>query len=396
VYLLSVSLFVLLSWGCAGVGARPSAQLAYDPALLTGERIPGAVPAPEEIPEVAIVAADGAMRAYVAAHIGEARFSATRLRLLLQGLISDGYFSGGYDPHVTLTAAEAFRSRAGNCLSYTNLFVALARAAGIDAVYQIVEVPPTWDADVGFLIRYAHVNVLLPGIQLERTRRESITIDFNVVQPDPEHARRVVSDEYAAGLFFANHAVDLLRRGEAPAAFAYLRHAIGLEPGNADLWINLGALYATLGDFDSAIEAYDVGLQIDPRNRAALAGMSRSHANRGDIATAAVYQNRVRNYLEANAYYHLALAQRALSEARYASALESIDRAIRLERRSPRMHFVKGQIHEELGDHAAARDSYRAALRLGLRNPDQLEHIERVIGMPPPDQEQRQDLANRG
>jgi tetratricopeptide (TPR) repeat protein len=393
---LSVSLLVLLGAGCVAVGPPPAESLKYDPALLSGERIPGEVPALEQMPAVAIVAADEGMRAYVAAQTGEARLSATRLGLLLQGLIGDGYFGGGYDPHLTLTAAEAFRSRAGNCLSYTNMFIALARAAGIDAVFQIVDVPPTWDTDVGFLIRYAHVNVLLPGVQLERTRRESITVDFNVVQPDPEHARRVVSDAYAAGLFFANHAVDLLRRGEVPAAFAHLRHAIGLEPGNPDLWINLGALYATLGDFDSAIEAYDVGLQIDPRNRAALAGLSRNHANRGDMAAAAAYQTRARNYLETNAYYHLALAQRALAETQYERALEYIDRAIRLERRSPRMHFVKGQIHELLGDHTAAMASYRTALRLGLRNPDQLEHIQRVMDKPSPEVQPRQDLVKRG
>ncbi|MBX3705459.1 MAG: tetratricopeptide repeat protein [Pseudomonadales bacterium] len=361
--------------GCATID--PSAP-RYDPALISGERLFDAPLDPARVPHVDIVSPNPAMQAFVATHVTDARLSVTRLRRLLQGLLEEGFFNHRYDPLVTLTAQEAFQARSGNCLSYTNMFIALAREAGLDAVYQVVDIPPTWDADAGFLIRYTHINVLLRGVRIERAPGEIVTVDFNDVLPDPEHPRRPVSDDYAASLYYANHAVEFLRRNELADAFAYLRRAIELEPGNPDLWVNLAALYGRRDDIRSAIEAYEVALQIDPRNRAALAGLARSHTLTGETALAARYEARVRDYLESNAYYHLALAQAALERAEPDRALESIDRAIRLKRRSGRLHFVKGLIHERLGDLDAARESFRTARRLGISNPAKLEHMDRA------------------
>jgi len=372
----------MLLGGCAASPAPDPALLQYDPALLTGERLFGHSLDTDLAPDADVTGADAAMRAYVEEKVQDAHLSVTRLRQLIQALLDDGYFvNASYNPDETLTAAEAFRSRTGNCLSYTNLFVALAREAGLDAVYQVVDVPPSWAADSGFLIRYTHINVLMRGMTLDRGYGEIVTVDFNVLQPDPEHARRPVSDAYAASLYYANHSVDLLRRNRLREAFAYLRRAIELEPRNADLWVNLAAVYGSRKDIASAIEAYEVALQIDPRSRAALAGLARSHANSGNAALAAIYEEQARNYLEANPYYHLAVAQAEYLRNEHAAALESINRALQLEKRSGRLHFVKGLIEEQLGDLDAARASYRLAKRYGVSNRQKLERIERAVGL---------------
>jgi Flp pilus assembly protein TadD len=260
------------------------------------------------------------------------------------------------------------------------MFVAMAREAGLDAVYQVVDVPPSWDADSGFLIRYTHINVLLRGVRLDNRPYEEVAVDFNVVQPDPEHRRRVVSDDYAASLYHANHAVDRLRRGQQREAFAYLRRAIELAPGNPDLWVNLGALYGSAGAYAAASEAYQVALQIDPASRGALAGLARSHGHLGNHALAAQYEARARDYLERNPYYHLAIAQTAYLQGDLDTALASINQALALERRSGRLYFVRGLIHERRGELAAARESYRIARRLGVASPAKRNRIERAVG----------------
>jgi len=247
---------------------------------------------------------DEEMKAYVARQVGDARLLATRLERLVTGLRKDGYFLDVVDPQTTLTAAQAFRSKGGNCLSWTHLFVALARGAGLDAVYQVVDVPPSWDADAGFLIQYAHINVLLHGLQIEHAYKEVVIVDFNVIQAGSRVPRRVVPDDYAASLYHANHAAQRMRQGRLREAFAWLRRAIELAPHNADLWVNLGALYASLKDAASAIAAYDVAIQIDPRHPAALAGLARSHALLGDVELAADLQMRVRNSVGKSAYYN--------------------------------------------------------------------------------------------
>ena len=47
-----------------------------------------------------------------------------------------------YDPSLTLTAADTFNRRAGNCLSFSNMFIAMAREAGLKAWFQEVKLPP--------------------------------------------------------------------------------------------------------------------------------------------------------------------------------------------------------------------------------------------------------------
>ena len=58
---------------------------------------------------------------------------------------------------MTLTAAETFESRVGNCLSQTNLFVASARYVGLDAVYEVAQLRPTWDHAGQAILRYEHI-----------------------------------------------------------------------------------------------------------------------------------------------------------------------------------------------------------------------------------------------
>ena len=66
---------------------------------------------------------------------------------LIEAMEERGMFSLEY-AEVTRTASGTFHDRQGNCLSFTMLFVALARAAGsARRRYQSVEVPPTWSYD---------------------------------------------------------------------------------------------------------------------------------------------------------------------------------------------------------------------------------------------------------
>ena len=75
---------------------------------------------------------------------------------------------------VTRTASDTFHDRQGNCLSFTMLFVALAREAGLTANYQSVQVQPTWAND-GQVVIASHVNAVV------RTGfGEETVVDFNI------------------------------------------------------------------------------------------------------------------------------------------------------------------------------------------------------------------------
>lgn len=369
----------LLASACASYW-RPddTIDVQYPPWLLTGERLFDEPLTPAELPEAGISEASDEMRAYVASIVDGVHSNPARFRALFAGLTRDGYFKAVYSANQTLTAAETFAVRGGNCLSYTNMFIALAREAGLDAGYQVVDVPPSWDADAGFLIRYTHVNVVLRGLRLEPGALPSVTVDFNVVHPEDDYRRWPVSDEYAQALFHANHSVALLREGRTRESFAHLRRGLEVSPGNLDLWINLGAFYATQGDYEASIAAYEVVLQIDPTNRAAFSGLARSHANAGNTALAAMYSEKERNYREKNPYFHYALAQAAFGRADFEASLEHIQDAISLKRRTPKFFLMRALVESKLGQTEAAEASIRRAQRLGLEQGVKAEVLRQV------------------
>jgi Flp pilus assembly protein TadD len=378
----AVALWVLATVGCAMQSPfQTSGSLEYEPSLVTGERLFGAAIPPAELPHVRVNEASPPMRDYVASLTENARLSSQRFRSLMAGLHRDGYFDAVYSAESTFTAAQTFESKGGNCLSYTNMFVALAREAGMDARYQIVDVPASWDADAEFLIRYTHINVLLKNVSVANQPGQSVVVDFNRVHPEADYATRVVSDDYAESLYYANQSVNLLRAGEVREAFAYLRRALETAPENADLWVNLGALYATQRDYDSSIEAYEVALQIEPRNRSAVSGLARSYANTGNVELAEAYDRKVRNYRQRNPYYHYALAQGAFEQADFEGSLEFISEALRLQRRSPRFLLFKGIVEQQLGRTEDADDSFRRAQRYGLDQRVKLDVLSIIGGV---------------
>jgi tetratricopeptide (TPR) repeat protein len=358
-------LLTLLLGGCA---LQPASLDSFEvPArLLSGERLfADPIDLDAEAPDVAVSEPDEAIRGYVAANVNPSVSATARFRQLIGALARDGYFDTAYSPNLTLTAAGAFEIRGGNCLSYTNMFIALAREAGLDAVYQVVDVPPSWDAEANFLIRYAHINVLIKNVHLDRQFGQTV-VDFNDVRLAPDYPRREVSDAYAKALYYANHSVALLKVGEARAGFAHLLRAINTDPSNADLWVNLGAFYAVQGTFAGAAEAYQIALRINADNKSALSGLARSYANLGDESRAAQYLERVRNYREANPFYHYALAKAAFDEADFENSLNYINAAIGLSRRTGRFHLLKGLVEQQLGDYDAAQASFHRARRHGL------------------------------
>ena len=334
-------------------------------ALLRGDLVFDAPVSADEVPSVELLAVSDEMRAFIADEVGDVRVPTVKFRRMFRGLNREGYFQANYIADSTRTAADTFHHKSGNCLSYTSMFVALAREAGLDARFQIVRVPPNWDADSGYLIRYTHVNLVLKGFTYDSRTGSEFSVDFNDVLPDPDYPRYEISDERATALFYANQSVFHMRGEEMREAFAYLKKAIDLAPDNADLWINMGALYAKQQAYDQALAAYEVALRLDPGNRGAISGLGRTHEMLGNVTEAQAYNDQVRRYRERNPYYHFAIARTEFDRARYSAALAAINTAIDLKYRTGRFHFLKGLTEYKLGDLESAQESFQRANRFG-------------------------------
>lgn len=83
------------------------------------------------------------MTAFLDEHIDRNSNQDKQLAQLIYAIIGGGRFLLAYDDS-TSTAQEAFNNRRGNCLSFTNMFISMARDLGLKAKYQEVAIPPDW------------------------------------------------------------------------------------------------------------------------------------------------------------------------------------------------------------------------------------------------------------
>lgn len=316
------------------------------------------------------LALDAEMRAF-AARIAQVRAPDMRLAALAQGMEARGLFSLEY-AEVTRTAAATFHDRQGNCLSFTMLFVALARAANLSAVYQTVVVPPTWASD-GQVVVANHVNALVrTGI------REATVVDFNLREYEGSRPTRRVDDHYVLALFYTNLGAEALVRGDRAAALAHLRAAAHAHSGVAGVWVNLGVLYARARRYDYAEAAYLRAIEVDTDELSALANLVHVYTAIDEPELAAHYGKLVQGYRERNPYYHFALATRAYDEQRPMAALTAVRKALKLKRDDADFHALQGRALEALGrSRDAARSFERARIqaaedeaRLRTRVPD--------------------------
>ena len=300
-------------------------------------------------------ALDAQMRAFVAP-VAELRDARQKLRALVEAMEGRGMFSLDY-AEVTRTASRTFHDRQGNCLSFTMLFVALARAAGLTVSYQTVEVPPSWSYD-GQVVIATHVNAAV-----RMGGGEETIVDFNVRPYQGTGRSRRVSDAYALALFYTNLGAEALLKTDYAASLALLREAANVDADIAGLWVNLGVLYARHGRFEHAEAAYLRALRADDETPSALANLALVYEALGEPVLAAEYRERVQDYRERNPYYHYTAAASAFERGQLADALASLRKAERLKHDEHEFYALRGQVQTALGRSKDATKSFERARR---------------------------------
>ena len=338
------------------VAAEAPRQPAFDEAeLVSGAALelappasPLTVPTRDEVFEL-----DADMRAFLTP-LADIRDPRHKLLTLSEALEQHGMFSREY-AEVTRTASDTFHDRQGNCLSFTMLFVGLAREAGLTANYQSVQVQPTWAND-GQVVIASHVNAVV------RTGfGEETVVDFNIRAATGDQVSRRISDTYALGLFYTNLGAEALLRGEYTASLTYLREAARVSPKIAGLWVNLGVLYSRHRHYEHAEAAYLRALEIDEDERSALANLVVVYDALGERELAEAYRERVRGYRERNPYYHYAVAARAYEHQQFSEALAALRKALRLKPDEHEFYTLRGQALTAMGKSRDAEQSFERA-----------------------------------
>ena len=203
-----------------------------------------------------------------------------KMTRLQEALFDQERFPFSYDNRGTFTAAEAFFRREGNCLSFTNLFVAMARSLNIPVTTALVLRARASEQDGDLIVVNTHVIAVMPYGE------ERVYFDFDRTRRDRPAVVMPLDDIQITALYLNNRGAEDLRSGHPETASTKFEKAVKLAPGIAAAWANLGVARRRLGDGAGAMNAYGRALAIDPGNPTTLANLAALYRSQGKVQEA--------------------------------------------------------------------------------------------------------------
>lgn len=357
--LLAASTLLLTS--CAG----PPAGFAEIKALENLNQA-GQLPA---LPEYAPLALNQEMKALLDAEILPIVNIRRRSNQLLKLLFDPAYLNITYRYANTLTAEETFGAGQGNCLSISNLVVAMARYAGLDARFQDVEVASDWTkvGDTYVLDKHINVRIIDPQGKLD------YEVDARPYPVTVSKRRELISDEAAFAQFYNNKAAEALQSGDDLLAFAYFKKALESDDGISFIWANLGTLYSEHRQFRAAEQALLMALSLYPRDYLANKNLALLYQHQGQQEKAERFLAAAQKSRFSNPYFLAREADKAFQKEAYETALAQIKRSLQLDDSDSAFHLLAAKIYDKLDNpkqaaHHLRQAEKKAATEKGLKS----------------------------
>lgn len=280
-----------------------------------------------------------------------------RLNALLNAIFSKDGLNIQYGNTKTLTAAETFESRTGNCLSFTILFVAMARHLGLHASFKEVSEVTSRDVRGELLLANYH---MFAEVEIDNG---IAAVDFLPGADKSYKSVRRISAERATAHYFNNLGAEILAQGDEAEAVRYFQRALELDKTFVPAWTNLGVTYRRLKRFREAEESYRAALEVESSDLTATSNLAGLFLAQGRSEEARPLLLRVQNHLESNPFHHYRLGTEAL---RFGDAELALQHLREANRRSPgevKFQAALGQAFAALGEQDKARDFLERALR---------------------------------
>ena len=371
------ALLALLAATFVAACAAPSGTLSGDGgARLDAAQLLEASPLDSDdvvdVADVDILAPSPEMAAFLDEYVDPGGNDNERLGQLVLALIGGDRFRLDYDDS-TRTTAETFAERRGNCLSFTTMFVSMARALDLDARYQEVEIPPDWSMRGQSFLISQHVNA-----SVEMRNALSRVVDFNTYEFNALNESRVIPDSRARAHYFSNLGVEYMLAGDSPGAYAYLRQSLREDPDFAPAWVNMGILHRREGFPRYAESAYLEALKHERDNLMAMSNLADLYQDEGREDLAGHYLDRVRQHRASNPYYRYQQANVAFSEGDYETAIDNLKYAIRKRRDEDTFHYLLSLSYLMQGRKEEAREAMMQAEELARQGSDRQRYHHKL------------------
>lgn len=356
-----------------------------------------------DIPNVDILAINDEIRSILDESVVGIKNPRNRLNKLADIVSKRVKYDTMDDKFGTRTAIETFESGKGNCLSFINLFVAMARYVGLRSGYQDIRTPPNWIRNREILFVTRHIGAFVDfhsfgerpyRIDFVGGNRRIVVWDNNnrfLIAPSLDaqaayvepSSTRSISDNKAFAQYYNNIGSQYLAEGNGADAYRYFIKAIKTDPGLGFAWSNLGIVYTWNGQYNAAEKAYLQGLSInrgrdDTLEMTIMNNMAKLYLKTGRKEDAAYYEKEVASFRDKNPYYHFSLGRIAFDSGLNEEAVKEFREAIRKKKDEHLFHYALAITYIELKDYKKAEKSLKKA-KLFAWDSDQKDYYNRAL-----------------
>ena len=357
----------------------------------------------ETIPDVDILAINNNIKSLLDEKVIKIKNPQKRLITLADILTDKISYNTVNDSYGVKTAQETFDTKTGNCLSFSNLFVAMSRYAGFKSRFAEIPTLPNWSREGEVLFFNKHIGIsvdirdLNPQvIQLRITADSSriITVDNSIryyfypseLIPDESavdtFSLQPIPDNRAFAQYYNNIGSKNMAKGNYPDAFRYFVKAIKTDPKLSFAWSNLGVLYRRNNQFDAAEAAYYQGLSVthgskDTSMLTIMNNLANLYDITGNAEKADFFKKQVASFRDKNPYYRYAEGKMAYNESSYKKSVDFFKKAIRLKGDEHLFYYSLALAYIKTGDLKKAEASINRAIEYS-QDTRQKEYYEKV------------------
>jgi tetratricopeptide (TPR) repeat protein len=361
---LPATVALLLAFGC-------STYQPFDSAGYLREQYAARLGAQRAASVVVPFALDAEVRARVARELPSESQEDRRIDVILDYVFHR--LDLKYSMAPTRDADGTFASRSGNCLSFVNLFVGIAREERLAPFYVEVTDLQRWDRKENTVISQGHI---VAGLYVNG---RLATYDFLPYRPKSYRTFKPIDDLTAAAHYYNNLGAEALLAGDLDRAQAMIETAAGIAPSFEKALNNLGVCYARRGQLERALEIYRRGLEVSPDNPLILTNQARAYQQMGRLAEAKGTLAKIESVNTTNPYFYVYEGESALAEGDPKKALDYMARALRLDTELPEVHVGLVKVYLALGDVQSARHHLERALKLDGTNAE-ARKLARMLG----------------
>ncbi|HSG40468.1 MAG TPA: tetratricopeptide repeat protein [Thermoanaerobaculia bacterium] len=290
--------------------------------------------------------------------------------------VNDFIFDGlqlQYSLTPTRNAVDTYRARAGNCLSFVNLFVGVARQRGLNPQYVEVTDLQRWNHRDGMVVSQGHI---VAGMYIDGVLR---TFDFLPYRRKAYRDFKPVDDLTAAAHYYNNLGAEALLAGDFDRSRELLTVATRIDPRFDKAVNNLGVVLARSGRPAEALEVYERALRIVPDDSTILTNMARALQQLGRNDEASTLLARIEDQNTTNPFFFIYQGETALGRGDHPKAMEYMVRALRLDSELPEVHLGFVKLFLATGDVDKAKHHLSRALTLDATHEDALR-FARMMG----------------